>query len=134
MQELLDRLFSPNKILLVYRCGSSIFGLSENESDKDFTVIIDGFDSCNVVKTDDCDFFTFGRSYFEKLKNFDKSCLTYFLCWVDNTLLAKENIVYVYNTLVKAKPSTVKGKYIQNVSISTTMGPGIHVDENSIDM
>jgi hypothetical protein len=95
MQELLDRLFSPNKILLVYRCGSAIFGLSEDESDKDFTVIIDGFDSCNVVKTDDSDFFTFGRSYFEKLKEFDKGCLTYFLCWIDNTLLAKENIVYV---------------------------------------
>ena len=46
----------------------------------------------------------------------------------------KENIKYVYNVLVKAKPSTVKGKYVQNVSISTTMGPGIHVDENSIDM
>ena len=46
----------------------------------------------------------------------------------------KENIQYVYSVLVKAKPSTVKGKYIQNVSISTTMGPGIHVEENSIDM
>ena len=46
----------------------------------------------------------------------------------------KENIKYVYNVLVKAKPSTVKGKYVQNVSISTTMGPGIHVEENSIDM
>ena len=46
----------------------------------------------------------------------------------------KENIQYVYATLVKAKPTTVKGKYIQNISISTTMGPGIHVDENSIDM
>ena len=46
----------------------------------------------------------------------------------------KENIKYVYGVLLKAKPSTVKGKYIQNVSISTTMGPGIHVEENSIDM
>ncbi len=95
MQELLDKLFSPNKVLLCYRCGSSIFGLSEDESDKDFTVVIDGYDSCNVVKTDDCDFFTFGRSYFERLKNFDNGCLTYFLCWLDNTLLAKENLVYV---------------------------------------
>ena len=51
----------------------------------------------------------------------------------DNEKL-KENIQYVYNVLVKAKPSTVKGKYVQNVSISTTMGPGIHVEENSIDM
>ena len=46
----------------------------------------------------------------------------------------KENIKYVYGVLLKAKPSTVKGKYVQNVSISTTMGPGIHVEENSIDM
>lgn len=46
----------------------------------------------------------------------------------------KENIQYVINTLTKARPASVKGKYIQNISLSTTMGPGIHVDENSIDM
>ncbi len=45
-----------------------------------------------------------------------------------------ENIQYVINTIVKAKPATVKGKYIQNISLSTTMGPGIHVDQNAIDM
>ena len=45
-----------------------------------------------------------------------------------------ENITYVVSTITKAKPATVKGKYIQNISLSTTMGPGIHVDENSIDM
>lgn len=95
MQELLDRLFSPYKVLLCYKCGSSIFGLSDDDSDKDYTVILDGYDSCNVVKTDDSDFFTYGLPYFEKLKKFDKGCLTYFLVWIDNTLLAKENIVYI---------------------------------------
>ncbi len=45
-----------------------------------------------------------------------------------------ENIKFVINTLVKAKPASVKGKYIKNISLSTTMGPGIHVDQNSIDM
>ena len=45
-----------------------------------------------------------------------------------------ENITYVINTLTKAKPATVKGKYIQNISLSTTMGPGIHVDQTTIDM
>ena len=45
-----------------------------------------------------------------------------------------ENITYVVAQIVKAKPSTVKGKYIQNISLSSTMGPGIHVDLNSIDM
>lgn len=51
----------------------------------------------------------------------------------DESLL-KENVDFVINTIVKAKPTTVKGKYIQNITISTTMGPGIHVDANSIDM
>ncbi len=45
-----------------------------------------------------------------------------------------ENIQYVINTIIKAKPASVKGKYIQNISLSTTMGPGIHVDQNAIDM
>jgi len=45
-----------------------------------------------------------------------------------------ENLAYVITQIVKAKPATVKGKYVQNISISSTMGPGIHVDLNSIDM
>lgn len=45
-----------------------------------------------------------------------------------------ENLVYVINTIAKAKPSTVKGVYIQNITISTTMGPGIKVDRNSFDI
>ena len=44
-----------------------------------------------------------------------------------------ENLSYVVNTIVKAKPTVVKGKYITNISISSTMGPGIKVDQNSFD-
>ena len=99
MQELLDRLFSPYKVLLCYKCGSSIFGLSDDDSDKDYTVIVEGYDSCNVVKTDACDFFTYGLPYFEKLKKFDKGCLTYFLVWIDNLLIAKENIAYIDDSI-----------------------------------
>ena len=39
-----------------------------------------------------------------------------------------ENIKVINNVLMKAKPSTVKGVYVKNVSIATTMGPGIKVD------
>lgn len=44
-----------------------------------------------------------------------------------------ENLVYVFNTIVKAKPQTVKGNYIENISVASTMGPGIKVDKNSFD-
>lgn len=45
-----------------------------------------------------------------------------------------ENLSYVIKTISKAKPSTVKGVFIQNITISTTMGPGIKVDKNSFDI
>lgn len=45
-----------------------------------------------------------------------------------------ENLNYVVNTINKAKPAVVKGKYIENISISSTMGPGIKIDKNSFDI
>jgi large subunit ribosomal protein L1 len=39
-----------------------------------------------------------------------------------------ENINFLIDDLIKAKPSTAKGKYMTNISISSTMGPGIKVD------
>ena len=45
-----------------------------------------------------------------------------------------ENLEYVVKTIAKVKPSTVKGAYINNISIASTMGPGIKVDKNSFDI
>ena len=45
-----------------------------------------------------------------------------------------ENLVYVVNTISKAKPSTVKGKYVNSITLSSTMGPGVKVDTNSFDI
>lgn len=44
-----------------------------------------------------------------------------------------ENIEYIVNAIVKAKPLTVKGNYINSIAISSTMGPGIKLDKNSFD-
>lgn len=43
-----------------------------------------------------------------------------------------ENFLSLYNTLIRIKPSTVKGTYIKNITISSTMGPGIHIDEQKV--
>jgi large subunit ribosomal protein L1 len=45
-----------------------------------------------------------------------------------------ENLDAFMNVLIKAKPTTVKGDYIKNISISTTMGPGIKIITNSFDI
>ena len=36
--------------------------------------------------------------------------------------------------IAKTKPAVVKGTYIQNISISSTMGPGIKINANSFDI
>lgn len=44
-----------------------------------------------------------------------------------------ENLTYFINTIIKSKPTTIKGKFIKSISICTTMGPGIKIDLNSFD-
>ena len=44
-----------------------------------------------------------------------------------------ENLTYFINTIIKSKPTTVKGKFVKSISICTTMGPGIKIDLNSFD-
>lgn len=44
-----------------------------------------------------------------------------------------ENLKYVVSIISKSKPTSVKGTFVQGISISSTMGPGIKVDKNSFD-
>ena len=44
-----------------------------------------------------------------------------------------ENIKAFVGLISKVKPAAVKGKYILNIAISTTMGPGIKVDAASFE-
>ncbi len=43
-----------------------------------------------------------------------------------------ENIRSFYETIKRLRPSTVKGVFIQNLAISTTMSPGVRVDTSTI--
>ena len=44
-----------------------------------------------------------------------------------------ENLEAFMSTIMKVKPSTVKGDYVKNIAVSTTMGPGIKIITNSFD-
>jgi len=45
-----------------------------------------------------------------------------------------ENLNAFVSLISKSKPSVVKGKYILNVSVASTMGPGVKIDTNSFDI
>ena len=45
----------------------------------------------------------------------------------------KENLEALLSDLNKAKPAAAKGVYVKKVSVSSTMGPGVTVDQASLD-
>lgn len=46
----------------------------------------------------------------------------------------KENLEQLIKDLIKLKPNNLKGKYINNIIISSTMGPGLILDMNTINV
>ncbi|AFT67759.1 MULTISPECIES: 50S ribosomal protein L1 [Cycloclasticus] len=46
----------------------------------------------------------------------------------------KENMEALLSDLIKAKPAAAKGVYLKKISVSTTMGPGLMVDQSSVSI
>ena len=43
-----------------------------------------------------------------------------------------DNIHSFLNTIIRLKPTTAKGQYVKSIAISTTMGPGVHIDRGEL--
>ena len=46
----------------------------------------------------------------------------------------EENLRAIVNEIVKNKPTAVKGTFVKNISVSTTMSPGVKVDKASLGL
>jgi large subunit ribosomal protein L1 len=44
-----------------------------------------------------------------------------------------ENARALIDSVIKARPSAAKGKYVRSIALSSTMGPGVRVDLNSVE-
>jgi large subunit ribosomal protein L1 len=49
-----------------------------------------------------------------------------------DAIAIKENLEALISDLKKSKPSTSKGVYLQRIALSTTMGPGLVIDQSSL--
>jgi large subunit ribosomal protein L1 len=43
------------------------------------------------------------------------------------------NATALIDSIVRAKPPAAKGKYLRSITVSSTMGPGIRIDELRIE-
>jgi large subunit ribosomal protein L1 len=44
-----------------------------------------------------------------------------------------ENVQALADSIIRARPAAVKGKYVRSVTVSTTMSPGIDIDPASLE-
>lgn len=93
MLELLSK--NGIKPLLIYKCGSTIYGLETENSDSDFTVVAENYEGQISINEDGIDLFVFGLEHFKKFLSLDNEILIIFKVWLDNVVSLKENIVYI---------------------------------------
>jgi large subunit ribosomal protein L1 len=46
----------------------------------------------------------------------------------------KQNLEFLIADLKKGKPSSAKGIYLKKIAVSSTMGPGLWIDQSSIEV
>ncbi len=44
----------------------------------------------------------------------------------------EQNLRALVDALVKARPAAAKGQYLKKIAVSSTMGPGVHVDQSTV--
>ena len=45
----------------------------------------------------------------------------------------RDNASALLDSIVRAKPSAAKGKYLRSITVSSTMGPGVRIDETRVE-
>lgn len=98
MSQLLNQiegLFPTSKILLVYYGGSIAYGLQDEESDEDITVVLDNFSGNIHLNLDKVDLFVFSKERFIQRQYFDETITSYHRASADNLMSIDTNIIYL---------------------------------------
>lgn len=93
--EVVQNIFSQATVMFIYYCGSVAFGLENEDSDDDVTVVLDGFRGNVHLSLGTLDVFAYGRDVYLKKQNLDPSVPLYDRAYIDEVLSPKDTLIYL---------------------------------------
>jgi len=81
--------------MFIYFCGSLAFGLDDENSDDDVTVVLDGLQGNVHLSLGSLDIFAYGRDVYLKKQNLDPTVPLYDRAYIDEVLSQKDNLIYL---------------------------------------
>lgn len=93
--EVVQNIFPQSTVMFIYYCGSVAFGLEDEDSDDDVTVILDGFLGNLHLSLGTLDIFAYGRDVFLKKQNLDPSVPLYDRAYIDEVLSQRDTLIYL---------------------------------------
>ena len=93
--DMIKEVFPNTKILLIYYGGSKAYGLDDENSDIDLTVVLDGFKGILHLFLGKYDLFVFSKEDFIKRQQFDDSIIAYHRQAADNIMGIDSNEYYL---------------------------------------
>lgn len=92
---LIKEVFPNTKILLIYYGGSIAYGLDDDLSDKDVTVVLDHFKGNLHLTLGVYDFFVFSKDRFIQRQQFDETVIAYHRAAADNIMSIDKTLIYL---------------------------------------
>lgn len=80
-------------ILLMYKCGSSAFGIITETSDLDYVVVLKDFKGTDHLQVDDNEYFVFGVKQWISKMEFENHLPLYYMMFNDEVLAFPDNVV-----------------------------------------
>lgn len=95
LYKIVEGVFPNTEILLIYYGGSIAYGLDDNSSDKDVTVVLDGFRGNLHITIGEYDLFVFAKDRFIQRQTFDESIIAYHRAAADNVMSIDRTLIYI---------------------------------------
>jgi hypothetical protein len=95
LYKIIEGVFPNTEILLIYYGGSIAYGLDDNSSDKDVTVVLDGFKGNLHLTLGEYDLFVFAKDRFIQRQQFDSSIIAYHRAAADNVMSIDRTLIYI---------------------------------------